>query len=135
VAQDRVQILAKAIAKAEGFGKKSALPTRLHNPGDLKAVRGYTYPGQISVGKGGHTRFRTDADGWAALEHQINKMIADESKRYSVNMTLQEFSKKYAGNHRVWLKNVTHNLGVDSNTYLFEVLDVPPTLKEVQWPQ
>ena len=128
MAQDRVHTLAEAIAKAEGWGKKGALPTRYRNPGDLKVVKGYVYPGQISIGKGGHTKFRTDADGWAALEHQLDKIVAGESKRYDVNMTLEEFSRKYAGNHRIWLKNVTHNLGVEPTVYLFEVLDVPPAL-------
>src|ERR1017187_634649 len=100
-AQDRVQTLAQAIAKAEGFGKKGALPTRLKNPGDLKVVKNYKYPGQAGIGKGGHVKFRSEAEGWEALRHQIEKIVAGDS-RYTVNMTLREISKGYAGNHRVW---------------------------------
>jgi hypothetical protein len=125
-----VHTLAQAIAKAEGFGQRGALPSRLHNPGDLKVVRDYRYPGMVRVGKGGHAQFRTEADGWAALEHQLDKMASGESKHYSVNMTLQEIGKRYAANSRVWAKNVAHNLGVTPDTYLFEVLDVPPILEE-----
>lgn len=125
-----VHTLAQAIAKAEGYGQKGALPTRLRNPGDLKVVRNYRYPGMVKVGKGGHAQFRTEADGWAALEKQLDKIVADESKRYSVNMTLQEVGKRYAANSRVWTKNVAHNLGMPPDTYLWEVLDIPPTLKE-----
>ena len=126
-AQDRVQVLAQAIAKAEGFGKRGALPTRLKNPGDLKVVKNYKYPGQAGIGKGGHVKFRSEAEGWEALRHQIEKIVAGDS-RYSVNMTLREISKGYAGNHRVWAKNVAHNLGVEPDTYLWEILGVAPRL-------
>ncbi len=129
-AQDRVQEFAKAIAKAEGYGRAGTIPTRYHNPGDLKAVKGYKFPGQAGVGKGGHVRFVNDAAGWNALIHQIDKVIAGES-RYSVNMTLREISKKYAGNWRVWSKNVAHNLGVEPDAYLWECLDVPPALEKL----
>ena len=127
-AQDRVQVFAHAIAKAEGFERRGTIPARYHNPGDLKAVAGYSLPGQVGIGKAGHVRFRNDAAGWAALTHQINKIIAGDS-RYNVNMTLKEFSKKYAGNWRVWSKNVAHNLGVTPDTYLWEVLDTAPALE------
>ena len=131
-AQDRIQTLAEAIAKAEGYGRKHAIPTRYHNAGDLKVVRGYTYPGQIGVGKANHVRFRSDQDGWAALRHQIEMIISGASTHYSVNMSLQEMSKHYAGNHRVWTKNVAHNLGVPQDTSLWEILGVPPVL-EASW--
>src|SRR5271157_5393055 len=127
-AQDRVQTLAKAIAKAEGCYVKGTIPNRYHNCGDLKAVRGYRFPGQVGVGKGGHVRFKNDAAGWAALTHQIDKIIAGDS-RYTVNMSLKEIGKKYAGNYRVWSKNVAHNLGVTPDTDLWEILDVPPILE------
>ena len=125
----QVQTLAKAIAKAEGFGKAGALPSRYRNPGDLKAVRGYRYPGQVGVGKGGHVIFRSNDAGWAALEHQIDKM-ADGTSRYNVNMTLEEISKKYAGSWRVWSTSVARNLGVTPGTSLWEVLNVPPIMEE-----
>ena len=124
----QVHTLAKAIAKAEGFGKAGTIPSRYRNPGDLKAVRGYRYPGQVGVGKGGHVIFRNDA-GWTALEHQIDKIV-DGTSRYNVNMTLKEISKKYAGNWRVWSMNVAHNLGVTPDTSLWEVLNVPPVMEE-----
>lgn len=124
----QVQTLAKAIAKAEGFEQKGTIPNRYNNPGDLKVVRGYRYPGQVGVGKGGHVIFRSGA-GWAALEHQINKII-DGTSRYNVNMTLEEIGKKYAGNWRVWSTSVARNLGVTPRTSLWEVLDVPPAMEE-----
>lgn len=124
-----VDRVAHAIAKAEGFYTSScALPKRLHNPGDLKALRGFRYPGQVGIGKGGHAHFKNDSAGWAALEHQLDKMIAGESTKYSVNMTLQEFGRQYATG-RTWSRNVAHNLGVNPETYLWEVLNIPPKLE------
>lgn len=130
-AQDKVHTFARAIAKAEGFERKGTLPNRYRNPGDLKAVTGYKYPGQIGVSKRGYVVFRTNAAGWSALEHQIEKIINGES-RYTVNMTLKEISKKYSGGSRVWAKNVARNLGVTPDVYLWEILDVAPVL-EGQW--
>ncbi len=123
----KVEALARAIAKAEGCYVKGTIPNRYHNCGDLKAVREWKYPGQVGVGKGGHIRFKNDAAGWDALTHQINKIIAGDS-HYTVNMNLREIGKKYAGNWRVWSKNVAHNLGVTPETDLWEILDVPPIL-------
>ena len=128
-AQDRVQPLAQAIAKAEGFGKTGALPTRLHNPGDLKAVRGYQYPGQVGVGKGGHIRFCNDTYGWSALKHQIAKIV-DGTSRYNVNLSLQQLGRHYAGNWRVWSRNVARNLGASPEAHLWEILGVPPALEK-----
>jgi hypothetical protein len=121
----RIEILARAIASAEGFGRRGAIPTRYHNPGDLKAVRGFTYPGQRGVGKGGHVIFRTDADGYAALSHLINKMIGREgtSRHYRATMTLQQVARLYAGNSRVWVRNVCKELRVTPNVTLHEFLE------------
>lgn len=119
------QPLALAIAKAEGFGIKGTIPTRCHNAGDLK---GHGYIGQLGVCKGGHAIFRTDADGWSALNRQLEKIISGESTKYSVNMSLREMGKKYAGNWRLWSKNVAHNLGVTPDTTLAELFDLPPVV-------
>src|ERR1019366_6291608 len=99
--QNRVQELAFAIAKAEGFYKAGTIPSRYRNPGDLKAVKGYRYPGQAGVGKGGHVIFSSNAAGWAALEHQIEKIVEGTS-RFNINMSLEDLSKKYAGSWRTW---------------------------------
>jgi len=131
VAVNQVHNMAHAIAKAEGFERKGTIPSRYHNPGDLKSIKGYRYPGQVGIGKGGHVIFRNDEAGWAALEHQIEKIKAGTS-RYSVNMTLREFGKRYAGNWRIWSKNVAHNLGVNPQAYLWECLGIAPAL-ETAW--
>ncbi len=128
-AQDKIDLFAHAVAKAEGFydGPRT-LPARCHNPGDLKAAYHMTYPGQVGVCKGGHIRFRRDADGWAALRNQIEKALSGQSHFYSPNMTLRQVAKKYAADYRIWLKNVCHNLGdISPNTTLREYFDLHPT--------
>lgn len=120
-----------AIAKAEGYYLKGSIPARFHNPGDLKAVRGQKYFGQVRVGKGGHIVFRNDAAGWYALRTQVQKMIDGRSKHYRPSMSIQQIAKKYAGNYRVWAKNVSKNLGVQPTCTLAELFDIPPTLEEI----
>lgn len=123
----RTQVFAEAIAKAEGFGRHGALPTRFRNPGDLRAPRGVRYPGQIGLNARHYVIFKDEASGWAALRHQVEKIVAGESSHYTVNDTLRQLSRTYATSS-VWAKNVARNLGVTSDTALFEILDVPPVL-------
>jgi len=124
----RTQDLAKAIARTEGFYKAGTIPNRLHNPGDIRARRGTHFPGQVGLNKRGYVVFRNDAAGWAALYHQIDKMIAGESTYYTVNMTLKQFSRKYATSP-VWAKNMARFLQVTPSTTLAEILDVPPVMR------
>jgi hypothetical protein len=127
-ATNNVQNFARAIAKAEGSGKKGVIPTRYHNPGDLKAVHGFKYPGQVGIGKGKHVIFQTDQAGWAALIHQINTILAGQSKHYTLDMTLQQVAKKYAGNWQRFAKSLAHNLGVPQDTTLAEYFEIPPVI-------
>lgn len=122
-----IDAFAVAIAKAEGFYTRGTIPNRYHNPGDIKVRRGEKYFGQVRVGKGGHIVFRNDAAGWFALREQLRKMIEGGSVFYTPSMTLRQIAKRYAGNYRVWAKNVSHNLGVDPDTTIAELFDIPPT--------
>ena len=126
-AQISVDALAHAIAKAEGYYTPGTIPNRFHNPGDLKSVRGQKYFGQVRVGKGGHIVFRNDAAGWFALREQLRKMIEGGSVFYNPSMTLRQIARKYAGNYRIWAKNVSKNLGVSPDMTIAELFDIPPT--------
>jgi len=121
------QQLAKAIGKAEGFGARNAKPTRLHNPGDIRARCGNAYPGQVGIDKQGYVIFKTDRAGWAALEAQIDKIVVGASRFYSVNSTLRQLGRGYATSS-IWARNVAKNLGVTPDTSLFEILDVAPAI-------
>jgi hypothetical protein len=125
-AQPSELTLARAIAAAEGYGARGALPTRYHNPGDIKACGHH-----LRIGKGGHVIFRTEAEGWDALIHQIDKMVDGSSHYYNQDMTIQQIAKRYAGNYRVWAKNVCRMVGCTPNDTLADVLGLPPIVRYV----
>jgi hypothetical protein len=136
-AQDRVDMLAHAIAKAEGFGVKGAVPTRYHNPGDIRTFKvGVHYAGQIGVNKQGYVIFKNDAAGFAALRANLRKMAAGESQYYGREMTIVSVAKLYATKWRTWSKNVAKNLGVSPTTTLREYFmqddDVQPPVVQIE---
>lgn len=133
VDEQKVDAFAHAIASAEGFGAPHAIPTRYHNPGDIKSRLNFTkLPGQKSIGKGGHIVFKNDAAGWAALKDQIAKMLDGRSHHFNPDMTIQQVAKHYASNWRPWVKIVTKELGVQPNTTLAAFFapedEEPPTI-------
>lgn len=116
----RVDQLANAIARSEGFYAKGSKPARMHNPGDLKT-------------DGNYRRFRTDKDGFAALTGQIERIIQGRSKAYVLDMTIRQMARKYASSP-TWPKNVAKILGVDERTTLRAwlcngALDTAPVLQ------
>jgi len=117
-----------AIAKAEGFFLKGSIPYRDHNPGDIKALHGHTFPGQVGIDKHGHVIFRNDNKGWAALQNQVRKMCV-ESGRYSPQMTIQQIGHKYAKDWKQWSNNVARNMNCDPRTTLAELFDIPPVVR------
>ena len=118
----RVQRLAEAIAWTEGFTQKGSLPARYHNPGDLKALSGTRFPGQVGVGKGQHAIFKNDTAGWAALHRQLYLIVAGRSKHFRLDMTLTQVGRQYAQNSKVWAQRVSKYLGVSPQTTLYHYL-------------
>jgi len=116
---DKVNDLATAISHAEGFGKRHTIPSRYHNPGDLKAFSNSTQlPGQVRVGKAGHIVFRDDEAGKAALRDYILRMMDGRSAHFRPDLTLNQVARRYAQNWRPWVKVVSRELGVPPNTTL-----------------
>lgn len=116
-----------AIAKAEGFFLRGSIPNRDHNPGDIKALHSYTFPGQVGIDKHGHVIFRNDNKGWAALQNQVRKMCV-ESGHYSPQMTIQQVGRHYAKDWKHWSINVARNMKCDPRMTLAELFDIPPVL-------
>jgi hypothetical protein len=110
----RIQRFAQAIASAEGFGVKGAIPTIYHNPGDLKPPDGSNnfWTGQVGVGNGGHAIFDSDASGFAALYRQIRLWQIGKSSVIFPYFTFTQAAQKYAESWQPWLANVTRILGV-----------------------
>jgi hypothetical protein len=91
----KVEQMAYAIARTEGFFQKGSLPNRLHNPGDIKSSLSNAYPGQVGLYRG-YVKFVSDRAGWRVLENQITAIVLDESKEYTRSMTFGEIAKVYA---------------------------------------
>jgi hypothetical protein len=125
---DRQQVdkFAVAIAHAEGFGFKRTIPSRYHNPGDMKSrATAVKLPGQKSIGKGGHIVFSNDRAGWAALKDQIAKMVDGRSKHFNADMTIAQVGRVYAVRWRPWVAIVTSELNVEATTKLRDLLCEP----------
>jgi hypothetical protein len=115
---EKVHSLAVAVAKAEGFGVKGAVPTRYHNPGDIRSRSLHAYKGQIGLNRCGYVIFKNDKAGFAALEANLLLMASGQSKFYGPTMTITKVAKLYATGWRLWAKNVAKNLGVPPTTTL-----------------
>lgn len=109
---------AAAIARAEGFGQPGAIPTRNHNPGDLKS----SSVASIGADAQGHLMFSSDTDGWEALYRQLHLIVTGRSRVYTLNMTIADMARRYAGWSDNWAANVASYLGVPTSTPLREVL-------------
>ncbi len=116
----RVEQLGHAIAKAEGFGIPGTLPTRARNPGDMKL-------GDIGNGLlNGKTIFATAQDGWIALFNQIRRIIAGNSRYYTVDDSFSQMAATWTGNDspQSWANTVTAELRVSQSTTLRSFLGV-----------
>lgn len=112
--------LAKAIAHAEGFGISGTVPTRAHNPGDLKIPN---WNGAVT-GSEGISVFLTDEQGWTALYDQLLRIQIGHSHVYNLKMSFTEFSRHWTDTQESnWLINVIYSLqtlgySLDENTTL-----------------
>ncbi len=115
----KVNDLATAISHAEGFGIRGTIPSRYHNPGDLR-TRPESPPlaGQVRIGKAGHIVFKDDEAGKAALRQCILQMMDGRSRHFHSDMTLNQVARVYAENWRPWVKAVSRELGVPPTTTL-----------------
>ena len=114
LSDDRVKRIAEAIATAEGWygvGAANDVQRARNNPGNLM----WFQAGIISS-------FPSEAEGWAALYSQINKMLAGLGG-YSSDMTLEQVAQLYEGTglYMNWAVNVARVLGVPTSTRLGDV--------------
>ena len=132
VDKQKVALFATAVAHAEGFGVPRAIPTRYHNPGNIRSTRtGHHYAGQIGLNRSGYVIFKNDAYGWKALREQLVLMASGQSAHYNTHMTITSVAKMYATGWRTWSKNVAKQLGVEPTTTLAEFFNLEPTAPAV----
>jgi hypothetical protein len=122
----KVEQVATAIARTEGFFKKGTLPNRLHNPGDIKSLRRDAYPGQTGLYHG-YVVFKNDKAGWRVLENQITAIVLDESKEYTRSMTFGEIAKVYAASPQ-WPKTFCKILQISPDMTFNEYFNLPPRI-------
>jgi hypothetical protein len=112
--------LGKAIAHAEGFGVANTVPTRAHNPGDIK-VPNWT---GATTGVEGITVFPDDQTGWNHLYDQLLRIQIGNSHVYTLSMTFGEFARHWTDTQETnWIDNVMYLLqtlgySVDEQTKL-----------------
>jgi len=117
---EQIEDLGKAIAFAEGFGILGAVPTRAHNPGDLK-LHGYPTTGEENI-----SVFDSDNEGWHHLYDQLIRIKFSRSHVYNLSMTFTEFASHWTDTSQSsWLNNVIFKLTeldyvVNENTTLGE---------------
>jgi hypothetical protein len=113
-----LESLAKAIAKAEGFGIPGAEPTLAHNPGDLVLPN---WPGP-RIGGAGIAVFDTDDEGWMHLNFELDLIRLGHSHVYNLDMTIDQMAHKWTETEQeAWASNVAAALGVSTSTTLREV--------------
>jgi hypothetical protein len=125
----KAEIIARAIATAEGFYAPGphdghSLPYALNNPGDLEASS-IPYDGKVQ----GKCRFKTLADGWAALAKELDLISSGHSHVYSPAQSLKTFAYRYVGDASAagWLTNLlsyckANGLDLTENSTLAEAL-------------
>jgi hypothetical protein len=100
----KLDIMVAAISRAEGAGVVGSKPNCLHNPGALRK-------------SGRYEKFHTDAEGRAALRHQLLLIAQGRSRVYSLDMSLQQMGKRYASDPQ-WAEHVAKILHVSVATPL-----------------
>ncbi len=95
--------LAKAFATQEGFFLKGSLPQRNHNPGDLEHAPGESHDGTGIVGK-----FTDDADGWAALERQLQ---IDAQRGWTLDQLVHVYAPPPENNPGAYINSICQQLG------------------------
>lgn len=113
-------LLARLIAKREGFGIPGAIPTTHHNPGDLRhsphSVHSPDHPDSIG-------EIDTDADGWADEERQLQLYA-------SRGLTLREMIINYyapanENDSEAYLQFVCDGLHMIPDALVSEALKLP----------
>lgn len=103
--------LAYGISNAEGFGTPNAPTiTNNNNPGAL-------------FSNGASQSFSSLAEGWSALQSQIDDWLNGGSQYANPDTTILELAKSYTGNDspETWASNVANFLGVTPDTTLGEL--------------
>jgi len=123
-----IQLFSEGIALAEGFYVAGSRAARNHNPGNMTL----DLIGKKIGMDGMFVVYANDADGWANLRRQVEKILTDASGIYDSQMTLREIGQKYASTsppdeQLAWAINVASRLGIDIDTPVSSLLTTAAT--------
>ena len=100
------------------------LPSRNHNPGDL-TIDG---TGKAIGMNGSFQVYSSDADGYAALDYQVNLWLNGESANATADSTIAEISSFYTDTDpAAWASNVAAVLGVSVDTPIGQIGQSSPS--------
>jgi hypothetical protein len=109
-----VDMIAVAVATAEGFYVDGSRPARNHNPGDLTVDitgTGIAKDGPLIV-------YGSDNDGWDSLKAQVTLWLTNKSARILPSMTIAQAAVVYTGADHAdsWAATFAQVLGVGTDT-------------------
>src|ERR1035437_9814985 len=111
-----VQDLMNSIAQMEGWNVSGSIAQRNNNPGNLRS--GVNQIGSENTVNGVFATFATPADGWAALQNQIDRQAGQ-------GQTVRDFIYQYAppseNQTSSYLNYLTGQLGVSADSSLSDL--------------
>jgi hypothetical protein len=111
-------LLARLIAKEEGYGIPGAVPTTHENPGDLRHSPHSTHSTAAPDAIG---QIDSPDDGWADLERQL-RLYAQRG--LTLQQAIYEFAPPEENNSAQYLKYVCDGLGMTEDTPVAEALEI-----------
>jgi hypothetical protein len=108
--------LAQLIAQEEGFFKSGALPQRQNNPGDLEHAPGESHEGTGVIGS-----FTTPAQGWTALEDQLQ---LDAKRGWTMEQLVYTYAPPSENNSAQYLAYLCSGLKCDPQMLVSDALQI-----------
>lgn len=112
--------LARLIAKEEGFGIPGSVPTRDHNPGDLRHSPHSQHAPDAPNGIG---QIDTDEHGWEDLERQL--MLYAKRGLSLRDMIINYYAPPGENDSEQYLAFICQELGVDPSCSVERALEIP----------
>ena len=111
----QLPVIAKEIARLEGYGVKGSLAQRQNNPGNLK------YAKQIgaTLGANGFAKFKNPQDGFNALHRQI---VLDASRGHTLETFIYKYAPPKDNNTLRYIATLSTLTGIPSKAKLIKYL-------------
>jgi hypothetical protein len=113
--------IAELIAQEEGYGIPGALPTRDHNPGDLRhsphSFHSPTNPNAIG-------QIDDPQDGWDDLVGQLNDYVRD-NPQITVSEAIYKWAPPTENDSAAYVSYVVSGLSCTEDTLLADALQIP----------